>query len=102
MPSLNDSDSEIDNDTNPAIPPIPEIIPIDDEKPPVVNCVHSMCAYRDTYPPGHDYETHKNPDVIIYTCALCQDLYVCDNCKKSGAHKGHTAWMRSAQKSPND
>ena len=106
MPSLTDSDTEIgtdDNcDSNSDIPPIPKIIPVDDETPPVVNCDHSLCAYRDTYQPGHDYETHENPDVVVYTCALCQHLYVCDNCKKSGAHKGHTAWMRAMQKSPND
>lgn len=111
MPSLTDSESETDTDeitgnteksSTVDLPPIPKVIPKCDEEPPYVNCSHHSCAYFEGYETGHDYKTHKNLDISLYTCALCKCLYVCEHCQKCGAHKGHTAWMRLMPKGPDD
>ena len=104
IPSFSsEEESDGDNDSNSsdtaALPPIPKLIPKADEKLVAINCCHSYCSYWDGDQRGQDYKTHKDPDIKLYTCALCKDLYLCEHCRRNGAHKGHAAWLRLMQKS---
>ncbi len=71
------------------VPAIPHPIPVDDVTPPHVNCINYYCAYF-----CDDREIEKDPDIKYYTCAICKDLYVCNDCFHCGAHSGHAAWLR--------
>ena len=95
----NDNDNPGDNGLITALPPVPKPIPKADETLVAIHCCHSYCAYWDGYQRGQDYKTHKDPDINLYTCALCKDLYLCEHCRRSGAHTGHAAWLQLMQKS---